>query len=406
MRVAVIGGGAAGLACATMIRQMNSNIETVLFEAADRVGRKLLVTGNGQCNITNKNYSLSNYHGSGKNLAYNSINEFTPEMQTDFFRKIGVEIVFENDGKGYPASYQAASVVDCLRFATLEVGVIIKTNSPVENIVRENGGFTLIGKNFNEHFDKLVVACGGVAGGKLGTDKGYSLLKNLGHKIISPLPAIVQLKTENTITKQLKGIKISAKITAFVDNEPKRTEFGEILFCDYGLSGPPVLQLSSIFKGNGTETVSIDLCPETSINDLVNLLKTRKLNLANRNATELLNGLLNKRLGQVLIKLANIKCEFCKDISDNLILQLAEKIKAFDFKVLGNTGFANAQVTMGGADASQVFDNFCSKKAKGLYIIGEVLDVNGDCGGYNLSFAWSSANMAAKSIVDCEKNQQ
>lgn len=395
--VVIIGGGAAGLCCAVMLKTLLAEVNVTVLESNDRVGKKLALTGNGRCNITNKILIKDRYHGEN-DIVEKLLNVFDYNAQEEFFNSLGVYFKLEGD-KAYPASLQATSVVDALRFSAEEKGVEVVCGCRVSSVKRENGEFVVESERGREVYRSVVVACGGKAGGKLGNTSGYEILKPLGHKIEPIFPSIVQLKTETDVVRQLKGIKVDATVT-LKSSLGERTEFGEVLFCDYGLSGPPVLQVSRLAEGENP-TAKLDLMPDFTHESLVAALKkTIKLHPL-RPVSELFTGLLHKKIGQVVTKLCGVDLNgTLGNLDDNETLKIADMIKCFKLKVLGTTGFENAQVTSGGAQVAQFFDNLMSKKAKGLFAIGEVLNVDGDCGGFNLAFAWSSAFAAANGVAD------
>ena len=398
--VIVVGGGAAGMAFSILAKRKNPNLEILLIESFDRVGKKLITTGNGCCNITNSDCNITRYHGKNPQFAAAALLEFPPSKQAEFFSSLGVLVEFEEDGRAYPMSGQASSVVDALRFSLDELGVEVLTSTCVTKIKKSSNGFIVNTEQSEYSCRSVVVACGGIAGGKLGNESGYTLLKSLGHLILERRPSIVQLKTELTYVKQLKGIKVMANVSA-LDNEKKlKQEFGEVLFCDYGISGPAILQLSRLVSFNQANQISVDFVPSFSEFDLIKMLLVRKLNLAVRPVSEFFTGFLNKRLGQVIAKYCKIDIlKSVADLSEKEIEVLAHTIKDFRIATIGTTGMSNAQVTAGGADSSQFFDTtLMSKKTNGLFAIGEVLDIDGDCGGFNLSWGWASANAAANGV--------
>ncbi len=400
--ICIIGAGAAGLSLAVMLKTELPTLNVSVLEAADRVGRKLATTGNGRCNISNVALKVERYHGD-RELAKKLLGAFGEAEQREFFRSIGIDFAELEEGKLYPRSLQATSVVDALRFKCDELGVETKLNSRVTCVKRIDNGFEVLCGDNPLKCRAVVVATGGKAGGKLGTEDGYAILKSLGHKIEKLFPSVVQLKTEPNVVRQLKGIKIMANVTAFSDSG-KRSEFGEVLFCDYGLSGPPVLQVSRLAEG-GNAIVSLDIVPDMTESEIRNEILRRMELFKDRPVSELLTGFVHKRLGQVLLKCAG--ADINAKVSE-LPLTVAENsaklMKDWRFKVTGTTGFENAQVTAGGASAAQFFDNLMSKKAKGLFAVGEVLNVDGDCGGFNLAFAWSSAYAVSIGIKDFLQN--
>lgn len=394
----IIGGGASGVATAIMVKEQNPNISVLIIEQNDRILKKLALTGNGRCNILNKNISENNYHGTGKATAFSLIDRFNIKQQEQFFKTIGLPIVYEGS-KGFPMSKQASSVVDCLRFRAEELGIETVFNTTVKSVTKQNNKFVVKTENETFYSKTLSIACGSIAGGKLGTDSGYMLLKSFGHKILERRAAIVQIKTDTRHISSLKGIKVNAECGIFVNNKKIKSEYGEVLFCDYGLSGPPILQLSRIASFNKNATISIDFFNQYSAEELELILKSRKFNLKNRTVSEFFTGMINKRLGQTVIKRCEIELKKSVfELTDKEIKKIALLLKNYTVTTNGTTGMSNAQVCAGGADVSEFDNNLMSKKISGLFSTGEVLDIDGDCGGYNLSYCWAAANSVAKAV--------
>jgi len=397
--VAIIGGGAAGLFSAVILKQKNPALKVAVLEALDRVGKKLITTGNGRCNITNRFATVKNYHGANADFIQSVFDRFFIDDAARVFDSIGVKITFEEDGRAYPMSYQASSVVDALRFFCDENGVEIKTNCAVRDITRDDGYTikTLSGT----FFAKTVIMTGGLlAGGKSvgSTGEVLSIAQRLGIKCAPLFPAIVQLKTNTELTRQLKGIKVDCLAT--LKGAKCRSEFGEVLFTDYGLSGPPILQISR--NATAGTRVSLDLTPSIDYSALVTMLLERKTNLKKRTLENYLTGFLNKRLGQVILKDCGLKLASGVDtLTESDIKTLAAKIKGLEFSVVGNTGFNSAQVCCGGVKDSELTRDLESKKQGGMFFAGEIIDVDGDCGGYNLQWAWSSAAVACDGVTKC-----
>ncbi|MBP3692557.1 MAG: aminoacetone oxidase family FAD-binding enzyme [Clostridia bacterium] len=399
--IAVIGGGAAGLSAAISAARQNKNLKICVFEQLDRVGKKIAVTGNGRCNITNINLSADKFHTKSPTFVEDIFTKITHEDIAQFFEALGVPFYSEADGREYPASLQAASVTDALRFECETQNIELCCGCRVEDIKKQGGCFELLvdGKKFDAK--KVIIATGGLAGGqKLGCDgAGFKLAASLGHTKTPLLPAIVQLKTDNRIVRQLKGIKVDCLATAIVNGRAVRREFGEVLFCDYGLSGPPILQLSSVARQNSQ--ICLDLMCKTDLNALTQIIYERSKRFSARPLSEFFTGILNKRLGQVIIKEQGLSLtQSSGDITEKMAARLAKTIKCFTFTVTGDCGHNNAQATLGGINTSEL-DSITleSKKHKGLYLVGELLDVCGDCGGYNLSFAWASGMLAGKAAA-------
>ncbi len=399
----IIGGGASGLCAAVRLKEKYPQINTAVLETLDRVGKKLITTGNGRCNITNSNADATRYHGADTDFINNVLKRYGVKNTVEFFGNCGVDIVFEDDGRAYPASYQAGSVVDALRFSAQEKGVTIINNVHVDDIK--------FGKTFKLVYDggiyeaKSVIIAAGLlsGGGKLGCDGSVlNILKKHGVSTVGLSPAIVQLKTENNITKQLKGIKVTANVSIRRNNKTLRSEYGEVLFTDYGLSGPPVLQVSRFAGvGGSAAEVCIDFKPEYNYGELAQHLKKRREKLADRSAAEFLTGFINKRIGQVLLKICGVDMQSAVSaINDKNLTDITALLKCLKFKVTGSTGFVNSQVTAGGINASELDGSLQFRRIKGMFACGEIIDVDGDCGGYNLQWAFSSAFCAVDGVAD------
>lgn len=400
--IAIIGGGAAGLTAAIHAKKQQPQLNIAVFESLDRVGKKLITTGNGRCNITNRYADVSRYHGEGVSLIESVFTDYSVDDAVIFFNEIGVDIVFEDDGRAYPRSYQASSVVDALRFAAEENGVEVICNCKITDI-EKGKNFTLKGANENYNAKTVIAATGLLSGGKGVGSCGsfYDLLNKKSVKCEKLTPAIVQIKTVTDIVKQLKGIKINADVSLLCNGKKLRKEFGEVLFTDYGLSGPPILQVSrAVERENGEFKISLDLLPEYNFNGVCDCLSERRKNLAKRTNENFLTGFTNKRVGQVILKMCNLKLtDLVENLSDNDIKNIANVFKKFEFKVVGTTGFANSQVTAGGVSAREIDSNLECKKISGLFFAGELVDIDGDCGGFNLQWAWSSGMLAADSAI-------
>ncbi len=405
--VIIIGAGAAGLSAAVYIKKTAPQSVVRLLEAQPRVGKKLALTGNGRCNITNKSITLERYHGEDVSFCEYAIKKYSGAFCEEFFSSVGVPFVYELD-KGYPASLQAGSVVDCLRFAAEESGVIIHTDTKVTNIQLLKSGYKVTADKLNFCGKNVIVATGLYSGGdRLGCDGSvFEIMKKAGFKTVKTTPAIVQIKTVTDLVKQLKGIKADALVTLTENGKPVRSEFGEVLFCDYGLSGPPVLQVSrAVSRLKGSLAVTLDIMPDIELSDLIEAITQRARLFKTRRLDEFFTGFLNKRLGQVILKSAGCSLsQTAEELTSEKIKKTAQLIKSFKLEVTGTTGFLNSQVTAGGLETSQ-FDNktMMSKTYNGLYAAGEILDIDGDCGGFNLQWAFASAFCAADSIIG-EKN--
>jgi len=392
--IAIIGGGASGM-MAALTASENPENTVLLFEKEERVGRKILSTGNGRCNISNTNAAEEHYYGDHPEFVCPALRAFGPEETLEYFRSLGLWTKPEADGRVYPNSNQAAGVLDMLRFSIERENIRLITECRVKKAEKKNGKFTLTTDKGTYQAEKLVVACGGSAAPKLGgCSFGYDILRSFGHRIVPLSPALVQLKTDITHIKGLKGIKADAEITLQLGDKKIR-KYGEVLFTDYGVSGPAIFDLSRHLRGyENNAKLRLNFLPECSFEEILAMLS-----LPRRTTCEnLLTGVVSKRLGQSIVKYAGVALS--REIP-SLTLQekksIAKALTNFVIDVKETTGFANAQVTAGGADTGQ-FDpeTMESRIVKGLYACGEVLDIDGDCGGYNLQWAWSSGRLAGE----------
>jgi len=388
----VIGGGASGLTAAIEFKKNCPQLSVAIIERLDRVGKKLSITGNSRCNITNRNIALENYHGRDPEFCLPALGGFTVTDTEAFFGELGVIFKTEKEGKVYPYSLQASSVVDALRFGAERLGVVIIPNTEITSVRQKNNIFRLTSADKSYECQALLVATGGKAGGKIASDSGYRLLCDLGHRLTQLSPAIVQVRTDTTYTRQLKGVKVNATVKV-----NGRSDFGEVLFCDYGLSGPPILQLSRYMTEG--DKIHLDLIPEFSEDKLETMLRTRVEGLMTT-CGEFFCGMLQKRLGQVVLKICGFSVNDPAQFDGNTIRAIAHTLKNMEFEYIDSNGFSNAQVTHGGI-ATDDFDpqSLMSRKCRGLFACGEVLDIDGDCGGYNLQWAWSSAILAARNVA-------
>ena len=399
--ICVIGGGAAGLTAAITAQQKNKKLNIAIIERLDRFGKKISVTGNGRCNITNKNITPDRYHGKDVSFAENILCTFDTEDTFRFFDSLGVPLVFEGE-KAFPRSLQASSVTDALRFKVKELGITELLETTVNGIEKKGGVFNIKADGKIIKARAVIVATGLLSGGvKLGCDGlMFDTLKKAGFKVVEPYPAIVQLKTETDFVKQLKGIKIDSCATLYRNGKTISSVFDEVLFCDYGLSGPAILQLSC--KAKPGDTIKLDLFHDFTYDELYDALLKRRNNLKMRKNDEFLSGLLQKRLGQVVIKRAGINLnDGVESLSETDIDKISRNIKEFSFKVTGTQGFINSQVSLGGLATYQFDKNTLMCGAvPGLFAAGEILDITGDCGGFNLQWAWASGHASALGAVE------
>ncbi len=397
--IAVIGGGASGLIAAITARKAGKKV--TILERKERILKKVLVTGNGRCNLTNARASISNYFGKNILLIENILNNFTPQNVMDFFYELGVICNEEERGKVYPLSGQASSVVDALRFEVEKLGIKIETEFYVRKIEKDGFKFKIFSEDKRKiEASRVILSTGGQSYPELGSNgSGFQLAKDFGHSITKLSPAIVQLKTEKYQVKGLQGIKADTSVTAYGDNKKICTYNGELLFTDYGISGNVVFNISFVMPLYKNVEFEIDFMKKFDYNELYELLRKRKKIMAHLTMENYFNGMINKKLGQFLSKMSGIEklSKPVKNLNDNEIKKLCTSLKKYRINILETTGFKNAQVTAGGISLDEInTDTLESKIIKGLYFSGEVLDVYGECGGFNLQWAWASGYIAGK----------
>lgn len=382
--IAVIGGGAAGLACAVRLKELDKNLSVVIIEKGERAGKKIAASGNGQGNVSNADLGAEHYHGSGAYLAEKlcSSGLYNPLEIFDF--------LFASDklGRIYPAGKQGSALSDCLLRKVEKLGIELKLSTAVTALEK---GFTLtLSDGGKLHAEKVVLAAGGKAQKQFGTDGGaYELAKGMGHTVTPLYPSLVQLKCDTRHIKTLKGIRTECKVTAF-DKGGKilGSSSGDVIFTDYGVSGNAVFYISSCCAGVGGVTLSLEFLPDITKEEIVADVENKLAN--GYPQSELLCGTLHNQIGRAVMR----RCES----SDPRII--AQSVKSFTLAVEGSLGFDYAQVTKGGVPATEIDDKLQSRIVPNLYLAGEVLDVDGDCGGYNLTWALVSGMHAAKSIVN------
>lgn len=392
----VIGGGASGLLAA--ISAARRGLKVLVLEHNEKPARKILATGNGKCNFTNLHQGPETYRSDNVDFPNSIIEKFNVSKTIEFFEQLGLYHKNKN-GYLYPYSEQASSLVNVLIMECRRLDIIMKYGVHINKIFSPN--FTVKTNDETYYSKKIILATGGCSSSKLGSDgSGYSLAKDFGHNIIKPLPALVQLVSSDNYCKLLTGIRLNAGIKVYINNEFIISEEGEILFTNYGISGIPILQVSryvtKALDENGDVFIKINFINNMSKEDLISMLRKTIDNSSNKNIEEMLIGLFNDKLIPTLLNKSNIaKKKSTRELNELDIENLAMEIQNFKMNIIDHNSFDNSQVTAGGVDTREISNKTMeSLKVKGLYFAGEIVDVDGTCGGYNLQWAWSSGYIA------------
>lgn len=422
-RLAIVGGGAAGLMAAIAAariwsgrqnQSVSEDPQILILEKMDRVGRKLLATGNGRCNISNQNLSIANYHGQHPEFAASALKQLSVSDTLALFQRIGLRCRTESEGKIYPFSLQASSVLDILRLAAAHLAVRTEPSFSVAELQPDRTGsrFILTAADGRKiHAECVIISTGGLAAPAMGCDgSGYKLLTRFGHRLTATFPALVQVKTELDLVKGLAGLKFDGTLRVMAGDQCLQTAAGEILFTDYGLSGPPILEIARVIsqrlRQNQTENIQIvlDLLPDMAFDELIQWLTFRRQVDLKLELSEFLTGLVSKKIGQAILKRCLDRtatlASTVEILDSNMITKLAAMLKALPIRAVGTQDWRQAQVTAGGL-ATEDFDpdTLESRLQPGIYAAGEILDIDGDCGGYNLQWAWSSGYVAGCSAM-------
>ncbi len=415
-KVAIIGGGASGMMAA--IEAAGQGAEVTIYEHM-RLGKKILATGNGKCNLGNLHMSEDCFYSHNMERVRNCLKRFATTETIAFFEGLGL-CIKEKNGYLYPMSEQASVVLQVLQSQIMHLGISVITDSNVQEIhpvekQRPGRRVLLLTESGKEFYDAVILACGSKAAPKTGSDgSGYTLAKQLGHKILPVLPSLVQLKCSDTFCKSIAGIRCDARIHIYDNAYDKGKllceEQGELQLTDYGISGIPVFQLSGLVNRylydnkKATLVAKIDFFPQMSDTEFQSFLKKRmELATEERTVEEFFLGILNQKLMQLLVKLVGISPETSvKKVSKEKLKQVFALCRGLEMHISGSNGFENAQVCTGGLDLNEVTDNLESIYAKQVYFAGEILDVDGRCGGYNLQWAWTSGYIAGHAAATKE----
>lgn len=401
-RIVVIGGGASGMTAA--IFAARSGAAVTILEQKEQLGKKILSTGNGRCNFTNAVMDASFFRGEDLSIVSPILEKFGAKDTLDFFRELGI-LPKERNGYYYPKSDQASAVQEVLRMELERLRVQICCNTKVVSVVKSNT-FTVKTTGKTYHADAVILAAGGKASPVLGSDgSGYSLAKALGHSVTPVVPALVQLHGKGTFFKMVSGVRADAKLSLFIQDSFVAEESGELQLTNYGISGIPIFQLSryaalALYHGKVPKVV-LDFMSEYTIEELALLLTKRQQQNPMKRAEELLIGMLNKKLIPILLRAAKIAPDRpAESLTSSELRELAQKCKTFAIEITKANSFEQAQICAGGVRTTEISsDTMESKRVPGLYITGELLDIDGVCGGYNLQWAWSTGAIAGQAAA-------
>ncbi len=402
--VGIVGGGAAGMMAA--ITAARNGERVTLLERNDRLGKKILSTGNGKCNLGNERLEAEAYYTGRPDMLEDFLGRFGTEDTISFFQSIGLLIKSRN-GYLYPASEQAAAVLDVLRYEVKAAGVDVVTDFKAESVERGRRSKLLqvYGKEGVYSFDRVILACGGKAAPKTGSDgSGYRLAEQLGHSMVPVVPALVQLRCREEYLKSVSGVRADAQISVWFQGKRAAQERGEMQLTEYGISGIPVFQLSRRVnyilagaKKPAEVEVNIDFLPDYTEEDFRMQCTGRRLLQGHRTVEEFFTGMLHKKLMLLFIKLAGLKsAEAVSGADERKLARVYELCRCWKLHVIGSNSYDNAQVCAGGVPLDEVTESLESRLVPGVYFAGEILDVDGRCGGYNLQWAWCSGFIAGK----------
>lgn len=404
-KIAVIGAGASGMMAAIQAARMGAQVS--VYEKNDRVGRKILSTGNGKCNFSNEKMSADFYRGSGVMLVDSIFQTFGLRETKAFFGELGMRIK-GRDGYLYPASGQASTVLDVLRYELTRLSVNIHTDRRAADLNAGSGGIAIETENgLKEKYDAVVLACGGKAAPKTGSDgQGFVLAKKLGHHIVPVVPALTALRCSEDFYKRVTGVRCDANLTLYIDGQSMRSDMGELQWTDYGISGIPVFQISRDaaygLSEHRTVLVKINLMPDFTEDNAYSIFwKQRWERQSGQTMEQFVTGLVNKKIGLLFLKLAGIReNERAAEVPCTCREKLEKLYRSFTVSVCGTNTFDQAQVCAGGVDCHEVTNTLESRIVPGVFFAGEILDIDGICGGYNLQWAWSSGSVAGRAAAE------
>lgn len=418
--IAIVGGGAAGLVAAVCCaKKLGGKIKIAVIEKEFKPGKKLLATGNGKCNMTNENMSAEYYNTGSREFVRNVISKYSTDKIISFWNSIGLLCKSDSFGRVYPYPGQASAVLDVLMLNLEYYNVDIFCETNITSIISENNGYKLTAYKTEFKAQKVILAAGGKVQPSLGSNgASYKFADDLGLKCTDVFPSLAQIPCNDKYLSVMKGVRTAAAVSLNADGNILRTEQGELQLNEKNISGICIFQLSryvnEFFELNTINNIKYnnisiiaDLMPDCTMNEIENLLKKRRKQMPNLKTEDLFTGIINKKIGLYLVKKLNIKSDKeLYNITDDEIETLAGTVKSCEFIPSDMSGINSAQVTAGGIELSEIDKNMQCLKYKNLYIIGEALNVDGVCGGYNLHWAFASGIIAGNAAANSYKKKR
>ncbi len=407
MKIAIIGAGAAGIIAAITAKRLNKNLHIDLFDANKGIGKKILASGNGRCNISNNQITSKNYLGENPDFTSFALKEFDFKAFEKFCKSIGLLLDIKPSGKVYPLSNEAKSVTNLLELALQELGVNIYLESMIINIEKVEDKFNIKTQN-NEYkaYDKVLISNGlGAAPQLNANESGLDFASKFGHSFNPTYPSLVGLKTDNTYNGKLQGVKKECNVSLYINGNLEQEIFGDVLFTSYGVSGFAILDISQLAVLNLSQyqdvKIAINFFPKINRNDLGDQIQTLFKTIPSQKAVDIITGMVSNKIAPVLLDICKINIDTkAADVNAKQIKAIAFQLNQWKLKITDTQGFGHAEASGGGVRTAEV-DNktYESKLCKGLFFAGEVLDIVGNRGGFNLQFAWASGFLVGKSLV-------
>jgi len=407
LKIAIIGAGAAGIIAAITAKRLNKNLHIDLFDANKGIGKKILASGNGRCNISNSQVTTKNYLGENPEFVEFALKQFDFKAFEKFCKSIGLLLDIKETNKVYPLSNEAKSVTNLLELALQELGVNIYLESMISDIEKIEDKFNIKTQEQEyKVYDKVVVSNGlGAAPQLNANESGLNFASKFGHSYNPTYPSLVGLHTDVNYHNRMQGVKKECNVSLYINGSLEQEIYGDVLFTKYGVSGFAILDISQVAAYNLSlyqdVKIAINFFPKISRNDLADQIQSLFKTAPNQKAVDILTGMISNKIAPVLLDICNIDISTkASDINAKQIKAIAYQLNAWKLKVTDTQGFGHAEASGGGVRTAEV-DNktYESKLCKGLYFAGEVLDIVGNRGGFNLQFAWASGYLVGKSLA-------